>query len=438
MYVLVCPLEPQNIDLRKWNASTIRDENLKKLDQIQKLTRMQGLSWVAGRTSLISTTCSEAQAYRMGELPPTTEDRRQTVEANEARKNFLLRIRKYENHDNYVEVFSTDANNQGIYSACSAFSVTSALETCSARVLQGPEFRLAPPRGLSMQNLLDCAFGTPGLFGCDGGKSYGYLKWIQGSNLDTSRDYPYLDGSIRFEGLTNEYRKCYQTGKSPETTVRETHFSWDDHTERDLENILADGHAIVTTMEAQEDFLFYKSGIFESPNCQNWQLGPLRDFQWDQDSGFRPLRHAVVIVGFGEENGLKYWKVKNSWGENWGESGFFRIIRNGFGHCGLGAYFSVALCTKCTPGNNCALLTPGLIPPFQRSPPNLPDEGIARGYTPYLSSPFGGVGFATCSTCVNNQTCPPNQPCISIFDGRKRCCSLVGGLGMRLYCPTRC
>jgi len=37
--------------------------------------------------------------------------------------------------------------------------------------------------------------------------------------------------------------------------------------------------------------------------------------------------HAVRIVGFGIENGQKYWKVANSWNPYWGEKGYFRIAR---------------------------------------------------------------------------------------------------------------
>ena len=44
--------------------------------------------------------------------------------------------------------------------------------------------------------------------------------------------------------------------------------------------------------------------------------------------------HAVTFVGYGEEKGTKYWKVLNSWGEDWGEDGFFRIIR-GVDECGI-------------------------------------------------------------------------------------------------------
>lgn len=54
----------------------------------------------------------------------------------------------------------------------------------------------------------------------------------------------------------------------------------------------------------------YESGVFSGCN----QVNP-------------DIDHAVVLMGYGEENGQKYWLVRNSWSPAWGEKGYIRIAR---------------------------------------------------------------------------------------------------------------
>jgi len=37
--------------------------------------------------------------------------------------------------------------------------------------------------------------------------------------------------------------------------------------------------------------------------------------------------HAATCVGWGTQNGIDFWILKNSWGKDWGEKGYFRIKR---------------------------------------------------------------------------------------------------------------
>ena len=40
------------------------------------------------------------------------------------------------------------------------------------------------------------------------------------------------------------------------------------------------------------------------------------------------IDHAVVLVGYGVDNGQKYWLVRNSWSPSWGEKGYIRVARS--------------------------------------------------------------------------------------------------------------
>ena len=44
--------------------------------------------------------------------------------------------------------------------------------------------------------------------------------------------------------------------------------------------------------------------------------------------------HSVKIIGWGSENGTPFWLIANSWNEDWGDQGFFKIKR-GSNECGI-------------------------------------------------------------------------------------------------------
>lgn len=75
---------------------------------------------------------------------------------------------------------------------------------------------------------------------------------------------------------------------------------------------------VCSVMNIFADFLFWDGqGIYE----------------WDDKSEqINDYGHSVIIIGWGEENGKKYWNVCNTWGKDWGNQGYFKILR-GVNHC---------------------------------------------------------------------------------------------------------
>lgn len=65
-------------------------------------------------------------------------------------------------------------------------------------------------------------------------------------------------------------------------------------------------------------FQSYTSGVLDSTACGT------------------SLDHAVLAAGYGVENGLNYWLVKNSWGTSWGDNGYIKLAAvDGEGICGV-------------------------------------------------------------------------------------------------------
>lgn len=70
------------------------------------------------------------------------------------------------------------------------------------------------------------------------------------------------------------------------------------------------------TISVYGDFPSYKSGVYH--HVSGSMLGG----------------HAIKIIGWGVENGTKYWIVVNSWNETWGDKGIIKI-RKGVNEIGI-------------------------------------------------------------------------------------------------------
>jgi len=57
-------------------------------------------------------------------------------------------------------------------------------------------------------------------------------------------------------------------------------------------------------------------------SLENYTSGIYHDLTGDTE-----IVHDISIVGYGVENGVKFWKIRNSWGSHFGEDGFFRVVR---------------------------------------------------------------------------------------------------------------
>lgn len=63
-----------------------------------------------------------------------------------------------------------------------------------------------------------------------------------------------------------------------------------------------------------------------------YTFDPLTTIYRSSQAGERIAGHAIVIDGWGEENGVKFWWIRNTWGKDWGIGGYFRMVR-GENHC---------------------------------------------------------------------------------------------------------
>ncbi|XP_043088891.1 cathepsin S, ortholog 1 [Puntigrus tetrazona] len=193
--------------------------------------------------------------------------------------------------------------NQGPCGSCWAFSAVGALEG----QMKKKTGSLVP---LSPQNLMDCSVSL-GNRGCQGGyMSQAFRYIIQNNGIDSEASYPYehKQGECRYS-VTGRAGYCSGFQNLPR------------HDEVALQNAVANIGPVSVGINAKlPSFHRYRGGIYSSPMC-----------------GSRLINHAVLVVGYGSENGKDYWLVKNSWGTAWGEKGFVRMIRNK-NMCGISSF----------------------------------------------------------------------------------------------------
>ena len=205
----------------------------------------------------------------------------------------------FSSFDKWTDLQEFSVRNQGSCGSCWAFATaeTGGYRMTIAGCGQGD---LAP------QDLVSC---DPLDAGCNGGNTL--LAWthMKYTGITTEECMPYVSGDASVP-------ICAEKCADNSTIVRYKCDSFKHITADNMQEELYTNGPCAVSFQVYADFYAYSSGIYQ------------------YTTGMLLGGHAVVLVGYGTENGTDYWTIQNSWGPYWGESGMFRIIR-GTNDCGI-------------------------------------------------------------------------------------------------------